>query len=206
MPARMTPSVWGQGARNAIVCLIGVLVFGWVVAAAISLVSGQRVSDSFSAAIAVLTGFFFVLTLGTWLSGRANAGRVLLDCGPHPTRTLFLIYAGLLIILALWHPFAAPSALEADAIFGPALLASCAALSLIMGTGRLQIRENGIWQYSSLLRWDRIGSYRWVDDSTLAVTPKGLLSFFKGMLPVPPEQREAIEGFLAERSRATKSN
>lgn len=205
MPAQMTLTAWRQGAKNALVCGIGVLVSGWVIAAAISSISGQPRSDSLRAVFAVLCGFSWLLFLGTWINGRANAGRVLLDCGPHPTRTLLLINTGLLVIVAL-YVLAAPSVSRADAIVELVVWVSVATSSLIMGAGRLQVRENGIWQYTSLLRWDKIGSYRWADDSTLVVRRKGPLAFFKGALPVPPEHRQAIEGFFAERCGATRPN
>ncbi|HVC92842.1 MAG TPA: hypothetical protein VND64_04080 [Pirellulales bacterium] len=70
---------------------------------------------------------------------------------------------------------------------------------LIMATGRLQIRENGIWQYWSLLKWGKIGSFHWASDSTLLMRAKGPLSWFQGALPVPPEHKQAVEEFLAKR-------
>jgi len=66
---------------------------------------------------------------------------------------------------------------------------------LVRVTGRVQITENGIWQNWSLLRWELIGSYRWVDDSTLlAVKGEGPVSL---KLPVPPEHLRAVEQILA---------
>ena len=206
MPERMTRTAWGQGATNALIAGLGILVLGSAIAASVSLISGKPFLDSFGFALKVVWGFSMLAYLGTWLSDRASAGRVLFDCGPTPARTLFLINAGILVILALWYALTVPSASTAEVIFGPVMWASFAALCLIEGTGRLQLRENGIWRYSSLLRWAKIGSYHWTDDSTLVVRQKGPLALFKGALPVPPEHRQAIEGFLAERCRATRSN
>jgi hypothetical protein len=83
-------------------------------------------------------------------------------------------------------------------IAAPLFGVSFAVFYLIMATGRLQIRENGIWHYWGLLRWDKIGSYQWAADSTMRA--KGPLSkrLFQGALPVPPEHRQAVEEFLAK--------
>jgi hypothetical protein len=206
MPEQMTRTAWSQGGTNALVAGVSILVLGSAIAAAVSLTSGRPFSDSFGFALQVVFCSTMLVYLGTWLYDRANAGHVLLDCGPFPVRTMFLINGALLVVLALSFVFAVPSASMTDLIFGPVLWASFSALCFIEGTGRLQIRENGIWRYSSLLRWAKISSYHWADNSTLVVRQKGSLPFFKGALPVPPEHREAIEGFLAERSRATRSS
>ncbi len=69
-----------------------------------------------------------------------------------------------------------------------------------MAFSRLQIRENGIWEYGSLLRWHRIVSYRWADDGTLVLRAKGYLTMPRGALPVPPQHKEAVNAFLLERA------
>jgi hypothetical protein len=84
----------------------------------------------------------------------------------------------------------------------PVIMISFVPYWLIMAGGRLQVRENGIWQYWALLRWGRIRSYRWAKDSTLVVMPKGTLALFRAVLPVPPEHRQAVEEFLAKRCSA----
>jgi len=200
MPVHMTATAWGQGAKNAVICGIAVLVFSCVMAAAVSVISHQPISDSFGAAFAVLWILSLLAFLGTWLYGRMTAGRLLLDCGPQPMRTLFLIVAGLYLIMGSMERGAAPPLSSAFPI--PRLMfdVSFAGFCLILATGRLQLRENGIWGYSSLLRWDRIGSYRWANDSTLVVRRRGPLGFFKGALAVPPEHREAVEGLLRQAS------
>jgi hypothetical protein len=69
----------------------------------------------------------------------------------------------------------------------------------VMATGRLQVRDNGIWLYSRLLRWRKIGSYHWMNESTLLVRPKGRFSLLtQEVFPVPPEHRQAVEKLLAE--------
>jgi hypothetical protein len=163
MPPRMTTTAWRQGAKNALVCGVGFLVVWLALAAVLRWESGQGILDSCRLAFAVLWGLIFLVFLGTWLYGRNSGGRVLLDCGPHPTRTLFLVNAALFLMMGLTIGLAATPVLNVFGIAGPVFGTSFGAYWLIMATGRLQVRESGIWQYWSLLRWDRIGSYRWAD-------------------------------------------
>jgi len=202
----MTPTAWGQGATNALICGLGILVFCCVMAAPVSLISGQPFFDSFGLALKVFWAFTLLGFLGTWLHDRADAGRVLLDCGPPPMRNLHFFNAGLLLILAWMEGVASAPLSSAFAISGPMFELSFAGFCLILATGRVQVRENGIWWNSSLLRWAKISSYHWADDSTLVVRQRGPLAFFKGALPFPPEHRQAIEKFMAERCRAARSN
>ena len=66
-----------------------------------------------------------------------------------------------------------------------------------MATGRLQIREGGLWTYWGLLRWEKIESLQWSGDSTLMVKAKSRLPFLgRGALPVPPEQKQAVNELL----------
>ena len=101
MPARMTPTAWGRGTANALIC--GFIFFAcWLlVAVLISSVSHRSLSDSSWLAFAILWGLIFLLFLGTWLYGLNAGGRVLLDCGPHPTRVLFLFNAALFLVMGL---------------------------------------------------------------------------------------------------------
>lgn len=201
MPAHMTPTAWGQGFKNALICGIGFLVFWCAIGAAISLIFDQPRVESFGFAFAVFWGFIFLAFLATWFYGWTVAGPVLLDCGPHPTRSLFLMEAVFFLILGLAGGLATTSVATVFGIAGPVFGVSFAAYWLIMATGRLQVCENGIWQYWSLLRWEKIGSYHWANDSTLLLRPK---SFFglQGALPVPPEHRQAVSELLAARCAA----
>ena len=198
MPAQMTPTAWGQGLKNALLCGLGVLVFWGAIAAAISLIFDQALFDSFGLAFAVLWSLIWLAFLGTWLYGRTAAGGVLLDCGPHPTWYLFLMQAVLFLILGLAGGLAASSVSRVFGIAGPIFGVSFAAYWFILATGRLQVREKGIWTYWSLLRWGKIGSYHWASDSNLLVRPKGPFWWFRGALPVPPEHKQAVEEFLAK--------
>jgi hypothetical protein len=69
----------------------------------------------------------------------------------------------------------------------------------MMALGRLQLTENGIWQYWSLLKWDNIASYAWQGDTrpTLMLQTKSKYPILgRGALPVGPEHRDAISELL----------
>jgi hypothetical protein len=72
------------------------------------------------------------------------------------------------------------------------------AYMLIMAFGRLQVTENGIWQYWWLLPWRKIAAYRWADDNTLLVTSKARLLFLRGALPVPSARQRAVDNILLQ--------
>lgn len=200
MSARMTTTAYAQGVRNALICGIGVLAFWLSIAGVISLVSDRPIRDSYGPAFAILWGFIIVWFVAAWIYGRQSGGRVILDCGPHPTRKLFLINAVIFLFLGVTGSLAGTSAASMDpGIAGPVFGISFALYWVIMATGRLQMRETGIWQYWSLLRWSRIDTYSWANDCTLLLKTKGALSSLgRGALPVPPEHKEAIEKLLQE--------
>ena len=99
MPARMTVTAWRRGTINALIWSL-ILLVGWLlVAELISSVSHYSFTESFWLAWAFLWGLTFLLFLGTWLYGLNSGGRILLDCGPHPTRILFLINAAVFLAM-----------------------------------------------------------------------------------------------------------
>ena len=188
-----------QGAKNALICGVGVLFVWLVIADVIWSIFDQSVFDSFWLAFIAIWCLIFPVFLGTWLSGRNSGGPVLLDCGPHPTRVLFLVNALLFSFVGLTIGLADTSFSNRFGIAGPIFWVSFAVYWLIMATGRLQIRENGIWVYWALLQWGKIGSYLWASDSTLMVRAKGRLSsLLQGALPVPLEHKQAVDEFLVE--------
>ena len=197
MPAKMTASVWGQGVKNGLLCLIGILVCSSVIAAVISLGSGQ----SFFGSLDLAPFVFFVLVLlfffGGWVYSFMVRGRLLLECGPHPMWWLFSLNVVLFLVVGSEDGFDAPFGMSL-AFAGPAYWISFLSLWFIMATGRLQVREHGIWQYWSLLRWDKIESYSWKNDRTLLLRATGPFSFLRGALPIPPEKKEAIDDLLTK--------
>ena len=65
--------------------------------------------------------------------------------------------------------------------------------------GKVELRQNGILETYSLLRWKDMSSYRWVgqDESNLAIVIKG--SWRKtATIILPPDQKEPIEAVLKQ--------
>jgi hypothetical protein len=197
MPAQKTATAYDQGIKNALACggLLSVCVLSGF---AIWLITGRSFQESFTIASSVI--FFLVSAwfFGVWLYGRNSGGEVLLDCGPHRRRKLFLLNAGVFIglgALSLSKVFAV-----GGAIFG----ITFALYWVVLATGRLQIREDGIWMHCALMRWEKIGSYYWGKDSTLFLRGRGWGgTLFCRTLRVAPEQRARFDELLQHKCTAT---
>ncbi len=198
MPAKMTSTAWERGFKNMLICSVGVLVSYAATMAVVVLFFQKSAGDAFYIAVSVVCGGAFLAFLAGGIYGRATAGPVLLDCGPHPTRWLFFINAVVFLFMGGMGWYTGKSSAVALGVSGPVFLVSCAAFWLVAAAGRLQIRKNGIWQYWGLLRWGRIDSYEWAEDATLLVKARGLLALSRGALPVPPEHRRAVAELLAK--------
>jgi hypothetical protein len=185
----MTWTAWRQGAINALICGVGLLVACLAVTRALSLFIHRGLSELWGIVLSVMCGLALLAFLGTWLYGVRAKGRILLDCGPHPMRWLFVANGLFFVTIGIAMVFATA---------GPMFSFVFGAYWLIMAFGRLQVTENGIWQYWGLLRWRKISSYRWADDNTLLVTPRARLLFLRGALPVPPEHKKAVDSLLSE--------
>ena len=211
MPAQMTSTAWGQGVKNALTIGTAMLVVWGIITAAVVMIFEQPIFRTIGVSGAAIVLLAQLVFFATWFYGRSVAGPVLLDCGPHPTWWLFLLNAALFVLLGLINGllphlkvtrspgrnldehFVRPSAAQ------PVIMILLVPYWLVMASGRLQMRENGIWQYWGLLRWSKIDSYRFANDATLMIRAKGFLSSrIQGALPVPPEQKQAIEELLAK--------
>jgi hypothetical protein len=193
----MTPTAWVRGIKNASICGVIFLSGWWLTARVTAIVFHRPLVDSYLIAYAVLWSLIFSLFLGTWLYGRNAGGGVLLDCGPHPTRVIFLIYAALFLGVGLVCGSTVGQLPKSFQVACPVFCISFGVYWLIMASGRLQIRRDGLWQYWALLRWEKIESCRWSGDSTLLVRAKSLLPFLgQGALPVPPKDKQAVAELL----------
>lgn len=194
MQTRMTKTARARGAKNALICGIGVLTVWFMFALAITFVTGKSLRQAASTAFLMLWGITMVCVVGAWLYGRKSGGQVVLDCGSFPNWKLCLLNAALLMLLNLPGTWSANYFLG---VYAPIFGISCAIFWLILAMGRLQIREAGIWCYSGLLRWTKIDTYRWSDDSTLLLKTKGgWWSLNRRALPITPELRGPVEEIL----------
>jgi hypothetical protein len=199
MPPRMTNTALKRGFTNALRCSL-ILVGAWLLlGGAIAVATGRERVVSLSISFALLCGLTLLTFFLTWLLGRNAGGRVLVDCGPHPTRWLFLLEGVFFALLGAGGSLAmggnsmAPRV--ASAVFGLVF----AMYWLVLATGRLQVKEGGLWQYWGLLPWHKVESFSWSPDSTLQVTVKGPFALLRhGALPVPPEFRQDVEKAIEE--------
>ena len=203
MPAPLTSTARRQGWKNVLICGIGFLVLWLAVTAALSLLPGRKILGSMMLSYALLWGVTFLAFLGTWLYGLSMRGRVLLDCGPLAHRRTHLMIAVLSLLTALGGGLAATPASPRLLVVGAVFAVSVAVISFITATGRLQVRENGLWVYCTLRRWSKIAHYRWAPDSTLMLT--ATLPFWpRGAVPVPPEHREHFDALLTQHWSPTR--
>jgi len=171
---------------------------------AVSLIFEQSLWDSFPIASAVLTGCLCLGSVVMWIYGHSIRGPVLLDCGAHPQKWLFLGMA----VLGLFSCILSASfdVLEPDSEKGLTtgfLFGLCgvfaAVYSLMEGLGRLEIRENGIWAYRRLIKGDSLRSHRWHSDDTLVLRwDSWIPSGGTQSVPVPPEHRDFVKELLGK--------
>ncbi len=207
MSPRMTNAAWHRGIKNATICgiglfgVIGILTFG------ISALTGRPIQDVDTIVFAIFGVVIFAVFVLTLLIGREKRGAILLDCGHHPARALFRFNAVAFAFLGLGGGFAA------NAFGTPGITTALFAITysvywVLMSFGRLQIVENGIWQYWSLLKWQKLESYEWRGgaNATLMLQAKMKLPFLgRGALPVSAEHKEAVSELL-EKYTAQKNS
>lgn len=200
MATHMTGASWKRGATNTLICAAGVFVVLAVMAIVIAMLTGRTIQYAGLMAFAVLWAAVFTWNVVVWLIRRYSSGPPLLDCGPHPGRALFLTIGSLSAILGLCGAFG-------QAELGPFQVGislfqlSAAVFCAILGLGRLEIREKGIWQYTSVLTWHKIESCEWAgkSGSTLLIRTKTKFPIFgQGELPVPVEHKAAMARLLQE--------
>ncbi len=192
----MTATEWVIARENALIGCLGALALLSATTTAISLAFSQPFIASLWVAMQALLFPAFLAFVVAWFHGHTVAGFILLDCGPFPMHRQAL---GLVVVTQFIGVGLLGSSVNTFATWAFLLSILCPALYLIIWTGRLQLRENGIWLYVCLLRWDRISSYRWADDSTLVWKRKNFLGLFQGVLTVPREHRQAFADMLAKR-------
>jgi hypothetical protein len=197
MPTRMTRTAWLRGMNNASIGMLFTLGALFLLAKVTAHLSHRTLIESFVLASSLYWVLAFLLFVGYWLKGLDSGGGVLVDCGPHPTGKLFLLYGIGCTVGGLLAGIGAGFLPKPFDILGPALGITFGIYWLIMSTGRLEFREEGIWQYWGLLRWGKIEACRWSGDYTLLLQAKTRFPLLgKGALPVPPEKKDAIAGVL----------
>jgi hypothetical protein len=201
-PALNQSRYWLRVFTVVFAVIAAVLAYLSLAAAAFSLSLNWTWGDSFKAVILgieLLCLIASVLVLGFWISSLRGRGHVLLDFGPDRMRAFFLAVGLFCLFAAIFSGGVALmnlARLQWSTLLLALLQVAIAIQFLVRVTGRVQITESGIWQNLNLLRWETIGSYRWVDDATLLVARGPGLPSLK--LPVPPEHKRAFEELLTK--------
>ena len=201
MSKRISVEVLRRGQLNALICAIGVVAILSLLTVGIWAIFKQPVVSSAIIAFGIFWIFIFTTFIVCWRHGKATSGPVLLDCGPQPTKKLFWIQAMFFLIFFGGGGFL--RFLDNSDMFGIAVMLFGLTAFIywgIMASGRLQIRQNGIWQYCSLLKWNRLQSYEWQGDSLLIQANTRLLFLGKGALPVTIEHKVSFEEMLTKHS------
>ena len=186
MLTRMT-AAWGVNVTNFLVFLSGFLAELCVFAVGVAFFTGRTFPASFGFAFTLAVNIYIAWAAAFWLYNRRVGGEVLLDCGPHKGRAIFLLTAAFLFFRELLSVIAARGAFSVETVQGFLF----AAFFLYLALGRLQIRE-----YGSLLRWHRIISYRWTDNGTLMLYKKSRLVPLPSNLPLPLEHEKTVTALL----------
>jgi len=207
MRKAMPSAALRQGRNRGLVCLVVFILVTIVLTVAIRHWCQWTVGRSFWAVLGVFSVFFLVVFFGKSFRGRSRAGPLVLDCGEHLTKRLFLINA---VMWSVFAGFAVAAVLVAAVLGEDDLLirilvalwiASFAIYWFIMTFGRLQIRENGIWYYTELLNWERIESHEWQGgpNPKLILKTRARPPFFGcGALPLPLEYQDAVDELLGK--------
>jgi hypothetical protein len=170
--------VTGLRVKDPLVNLVDIAVTFGIATLTISAVFEQSIGESLSIAMLIAMTIITTLAVVRWLRGMIRRGQVLLDCGPLPTRWIYILTVPILafgVYSLVDYLSAHPDLSEISRdfhrlLFGDSdsrlnlLLPLFAVHALILGLGHLQIRDNGIWVRWGLIKWNDIHSYRWADD------------------------------------------
>jgi hypothetical protein len=197
MAAKMTAEMWRIGARNVLIGGLIVLVLMGGGSLAVSLLSDQSFEDALETVFDLLWITVFAMVLICWIWGRSASGKLLLECGSGHNRVLFMLVAVMFAI----HGVRNWGALDHGQVLPDYMFwFSCALFFIIIGLGRVQIREKGIWQNGYLLKWEKIQSYEWSGQAQGAfkVQLRSRFPFAGGVLLIPDEHKDACCRYLGE--------
>ncbi|GAC1318950.1 MAG: hypothetical protein NVSMB14_16320 [Isosphaeraceae bacterium] len=193
MPATMTSTIRAQGSKNGLLILTVILPTVALITTGVWRWTGKSFLEAFLLVSFTTSIVSFLLFLVFWLRDRLEAGELLLDCGSHPFRKIFVFNALIFLVVGLttWR--------SSIPYLWIAFGVSIALSNLLMAGSRLQCRTEGVWIYWGLLRWKKIRSYEWVANSTLLVKSSGFFARrFISAVVIPPDHREAFKLLLKQ--------
>ncbi|MBP5977111.1 hypothetical protein HW132_31410 [Brasilonema sp. CT11] len=155
---------------------------------------------------------FVVLWLLSWNWRKRKAGALILDAGRF-SRSKFMLWIGVSqALVAVFYTWSAINKISTglgndtkllEVIAQPVFFWSLAIYFLSSGLSRLEFRENGICYMLSVVKWEKLASYRWSQEKPNIVTiefkqPPNLLSTRFWSLPIPSAHRDAVKQILAD--------
>jgi len=201
MFAGMTKAAWRRGYINAMICMVGMVIVFTSLQAIVKTIFHQTTITSAIVAFLIIWIILFLICMYNWLYRILTSKKVLLDCGPAPTRILF-IFNGIIFTIGGFTFGDSLSEHNSMLNLGCKIMGLSFMLYWIsMAMGRLQIRENGIWCFWQLTKWSKIKSYRWVGEknATLMIQTKNKFKFLgKGAIPVPITHKTDVDNFLKQ--------
>jgi hypothetical protein len=198
MPAHMTATAYTRGLKNALICGISLAIIMGPSTAAFHSFMDIPWKDAWSLSLGMLSVPVLVIGVVYYFRGKNKAGRRLLDGGRMPGWPIFSLYAMMFFLFSVFGFFTASGDHGPLVVLAGRIVAMNGAILGLAGfLGRLEFRMNGIWVYWSLLPYDRIGSWRFKNNTLLIESRKPFLGYRgKGAIPIAPEQREKIEAIL----------
>ena len=186
----MTVAAASQGIKNALICLVPVLAeSGFVYWLLSTFTASSQTIALFSAFMLPFAVSLFVM-LVSWLRGIQLRGELLIDCGQHPGRRLFLFNAVMFLVLG-YRCFSFGA-------LGTVFTISFSAYWLFMATGRFAVHKGGLWVYHAFLPWDKISHYSWASGNTLTFKTTNGWLLSRGAIPVPVEFVDDVTQLLSE--------
>jgi len=187
-------SQWVQEAKLALFVAVATVVV--TLAGIVWFISDLPLRVSIAIALVPASVPFLLWPLVLRLRHSRARGRVLLDCGPHPMRIVFILMFALICATMFFFAMDVITSGfgEISQRVSLLLLPLMAASTIVVASERLQLVENGVWLFGRLTRWDEIATFHWSSDSTLFVRMRGPMAALRSYsVRVPSEHREAID-------------
>jgi hypothetical protein len=205
MPAPLTSNLAQRGAIRLLIVAV-LFVSGLAFLAEPTAFLLHRSASWFPGVLADTFVSLFFLSFGVWWWGGGQAaGDVLLDCGPAPYRGVWRFTIGLCLFHVFVGGMSTGWSATTETIRVLAFPVGFGTYCLIMATGRLQVREAGLWCYMELLPWSRIATCRWSDECTLVVQRKPrFLPGWQLQFHIPLEHKQVLAALLKEKVLAAQ--
>ncbi len=167
---------------------------GWaVLALVISGIQGSDFKEGASIAFRIILGICMAIFIGQYVSGIRNRGRVIQDCGPNPVWKHTAVSCSLFVFGFLFS-------FTSQGINGTTQinLLCLIVMFFLLSISHVQLCENGIMHYVSLIKWNHIKSHEWVDNGSLVIEKHSRFPQPRTVIFVPPIHRSVMEKAIAQ--------